>query len=80
MTNLGYCYEVGIGVEENPQKAVEIYRRAADLDYDVAQCNLGYCYEMGIGVEVDLNQARHWYSVSAESRYPRALSNLELQW
>mgnify|MGYP000600443555 CR=1 FL=1 len=71
MTNLGYCYEVGIGVEENPQKAVEIYRRAADLDYDVAQCNLGYCYEAGIGVEKIFIRLRNIMKSIGSNNYVR---------
>lgn len=31
MNNLGICYENGQGVEQNYQKAVEFYQKAADL-------------------------------------------------
>ena len=58
MTNWGYCYEAGIGTEQDLSKAIEIYQQAADLGYDVAQCNLGYCYEVGIGVEPDLQKPK----------------------
>ena len=40
----------GWGVPQGYAKAVEWYRRAADLDYAEAQNNLGTMYEEGLGV------------------------------
>ena len=41
MTNLGWCYEVGQGVERDAERAVQYYRKAAELGYHPALCNLG---------------------------------------
>ena len=35
---LGFAYEDGSGVEQNTQKAIELYGKACDLDYYVG-CN-----------------------------------------
>ena len=53
LTNLGWCFESGIGVEEDPQQAVVLYAQAAARDYLPALTNLGYCYTYGIGVKKD---------------------------
>ncbi len=34
MGNLGVCYENGTGVEKDLQKAVELYKKAADAGND----------------------------------------------
>ena len=47
-------------------RAVEAYRRAAELGSSYALCNLGYCHEHGLGVERDLTRALTLYSESAE--------------
>ena len=36
-----------------PERAVQLYRRAAQQDYAPAMCNLAVCYLNGIGVERD---------------------------
>ena len=53
ITNLGWCYECGRGLEENPAEAVKYYRRAAELGYHPALCNLGVCLLNGVGVPAD---------------------------
>ena len=55
--NLAVCYEDGIGVEKDEQKAVEWYKKAAKQGDVKAQNNLALCYEDGIGVEKDEKQA-----------------------
>ena len=53
LTNLGWCFEAGIGVEKDPRQAVLLYAQAASQEYMPALTNLGYCYTYGIGVERD---------------------------
>ena len=65
-------------METSYEKAVEYYRKAAEMGYDVAQCDLGYMYEHGMGVEQSYEKAAEWYEKSAEQGYPRAQNNLGL--
>ena len=55
--NLGYCYECGLGVEIDYEKAVFWYKKAAELGNPIAQTNLGGCYEHGRGVPQDFEKA-----------------------
>src|SRR5262249_48348698 len=62
---IGYCYELGQGVEKDPKKAVEWYEKAANQDNASAQAKMGYYYELRQGVEIDLNKAIEWYEKAA---------------
>lgn len=42
--NLGYCYQHGMGCEENKRYAVYYYRKAAEQESGVAEYNLASCY------------------------------------
>ncbi|MFQ8758831.1 MAG: tetratricopeptide repeat protein [Intestinimonas sp.] len=72
MCELGLCYEMGAGLEEDKAQAVRWYTRAAELGYAPGQCNLGYCYLTGIGVEEDDVQAVRWLTQAAEQDFSRA--------
>jgi hypothetical protein len=60
-------YEDGDGVEKDPEKAVRLYRFAADQGHAMAQGNLGWMYVNGNGVEEDLDEAAKWYRRSEQS-------------
>lgn len=48
---LGYCYELGLGVDQNFEKAANLYKDAVfEADYGYALIDLGYCYVLGQGV------------------------------
>lgn len=47
--NLGYCYQHGLGCEENARYAVYYYRKAAEQESAVAEFNLASCYLRGEG-------------------------------
>ena len=74
--NLGYCYDKGLGVEQNYEKAVEWYTKSAEQGNAYAQLNLGYCYDKGLGVEQDYEKAVEWYAKSAEQGDLTAQNNL----
>ena len=61
-------YEEGDGVEKDFEKAVKLYRLAADQGHTMAQGNLGWMYTNGNGVEEDLDEAAKWYRRSEQSR------------
>jgi TPR repeat protein len=44
---LGWCYEKGVGVDEDVGKAAEYYRRGSETGDARATCNLGLCYGRG---------------------------------
>ena len=47
LTNLGFCYTYGIGVERDAAKALECYRKGAAQGYPRAQFLLGEAYRVG---------------------------------
>ena len=72
LTNLGWCFEAGIGVEKDPEQAAQLYAIAAMRDYTPALTNLGYCYTFGIGVEANEAKALACFRKGAEEGFPRA--------
>jgi TPR repeat protein len=65
---LGMMYEEGDGVDKDVEKAVKLYRFAADQGHAMAQGSLGWMYINGNGVEEDLDEAAKWYRRSEQSR------------
>jgi peptidoglycan hydrolase-like protein with peptidoglycan-binding domain len=63
--NLGFLYHHGLGVDKDPARAVEWYRKAAEQGLVEAQFSLGTLYETGTGVPRDLVAAYNWYNRSA---------------
>ena len=61
---------------EDYAKAVELFRKAADMGLKEAQNWLGSCYENGEGVPKDLTKAAEWYRKSAEQGHATAQFNL----
>ncbi|MBQ1851389.1 MAG: sel1 repeat family protein, partial [Paludibacteraceae bacterium] len=74
--NLGACYQNGIGLSVDYNKAVYWYLKSAKQGYSVAQFNLGACYQYGTGVTKDYSRAVYWYSESAEQGDAAAQNNL----
>lgn len=66
-------YSDGEGVDKNPTKAVEWYRKAAAQNHARAQSALGSAYQIGRGVEKDYREAVRWFREAA------AQNNLEAQ-
>lgn len=63
---LGLAYARSIGVEQNYERAAELYRQAA-LQRDIgAMNNLGVCYIQGAGVKQDFVQAYQWLHLAAQ--------------
>ncbi len=74
---LGFLYNDGLIVEEDKQKALELYERSADLGYGKSQNNLAEKYRKGDGVKQDYQKAFNLYVLSAKQNIPEAFSNLE---
>lgn len=65
--NLGYCYEEGLGVVLNSQKAYELYKFAADHASNRACRMLAGCYINGIYVEPNVVEALGWFTKAADN-------------
>lgn len=66
---LGYCYQTGIGVEIDCEKAVGLYIKSSNLDCPIAKHLLGKCYFQGIGLKEDRQAALDLYKNSAAYDY-----------
>src|SRR5260363_320993 len=64
---LGYCYEHGMGVKKDEDKAFTYYQKSADVNNSNGMYQVGYCYYLGIGVEVDKHKAFTYYLKSAKA-------------
>jgi TPR repeat protein len=73
---LGECYFLGQGVSRDSEKAVALFRRAADKGHAAAQHALAMRFQYGDGVEPDLAEAAKWYRVAAQQGHAEAQSSL----
>lgn len=65
--NLGVMYRRGIGgVEQNPAKAYQMFRKSAAQGSTNAMLNLAAMYKHGEGTEQDLEQAYAWYNLASD--------------
>ena len=64
MVALASLYELGKGVKPNPQKAMELYQKAADAGDPYAQMRLAAMYRDGFGVNKDLAKSYTWYGIA----------------
>ena len=69
---LGWCFEVGRGIESCQSEAVKWYRLAAEQGFAYAQCCLAICYHKGRGVEKNYDLAAGWYAAAAVQGVARA--------
>lgn len=69
---MGWCYDHGVGIDKNKEKAKECYQRAAEIGNQVAACNLGLLYEE----EGDYTSAAHWYWVGSARNWSQACYQL----
>jgi len=75
--NVGtYCYFGANGFPQDYTKALELFHRAAELDYATAYNSIGYAYDFGQGVEIDKKKAVHYYELAANGGNEIARYNL----
>ena len=72
----GWAYACGSGVSQNWEKAVEWYRKAADLGHMLAQISLGNCLREGRGTIRDAVGSVRLYTLAAEQGFADAQCNL----
>jgi len=61
------AYKDGKGIPQDFDRAVFMYKRAADMGSTHAMNTLGYMYSNGIGVDKNINESLAWYRQSAEA-------------
>lgn len=66
---LGYGYQHGVCVDQDYERALFWYRKAANQGNDRAQSRLGDMYSEGLGVKQDYKEAAKWYGRSADQNY-----------
>lgn len=64
---LGTAWAEGLGKQEDPEMALQWYRRAAAQDHVLAQHNIGNVYFSGTGVEQSDTDAVHWWQLAANA-------------
>lgn len=65
--NLGYCYQAGIGVEQNSEKATEWYSKSAEQGWNDGLYAMMMAYGNGSGVQEDYNKAFSYALKCAEN-------------
>ena len=63
---LGACYDAGVCVTKDHDKALEYIGQAAQLGYADAQATAGYCFLIGDSVDVDYSTAYQYLKAAAE--------------
>ena len=72
----GWAYACGSGVSQNWDKAVEWYRKAADLGHVLARISLGNCLREGRGAMRDAAGSVRLYTQAAAQGFADAQCNL----
>jgi TPR repeat protein len=76
INNLGFCYQLGIGISADLELAAQCYQDAANLGNTNALTNLGYCYLEGKGVAKDETKAVELFNAAATLGNSSAINNL----
>lgn len=74
--NMGWCYQEGLGVLLNSQKAFEYYKVAADNGYVRGMLFVAECYLNSIYVEKNVPEALAWLEKAAQSGSTIAMYHL----
>ncbi|KAG9293093.1 hypothetical protein G9A89_016455 [Geosiphon pyriformis] len=69
---LAICYDNGIGIDQDSEKAHEIYERMALKGNAAAQCKLAEMYLNGTGTIMNHKLAHYWFEKSASQNFSRA--------
>ena len=66
MVRIGRLYELGKGVEKNPEKALDFYQTAAGKGNPLGMRVMGVAFRDGLGVRKNVAKARYWFEKAAE--------------
>jgi TPR repeat protein len=76
LNDLAVLYDIGDGVEQNQQAAVDLLKRGAEQSHPLAMYNLAVRYRWGVGVRRDPGQAYELFAKSAEAGLLSAMVEL----
>jgi TPR repeat protein len=65
VVNLARMYEEGLGIPQDMQEAIRLYKCVAKVEL-LAAVELGRIYSRGLSVPVDHNEAATWYRIAAD--------------
>ena len=71
-------YHQGLGVKQDTQKAIDLYRVAASNNHPEAQYNLGIAHIEGVGADYNPQVAAYYFEKAAEGGVVEAAYNLGL--
>ena len=75
---IGVMYAMGMGVEQDYERAFEWYLRSTMKGHPGAQSGVAWYYEVGLGMPaIDLTRAYMWYVLSAIGNDPDAMISQE---
>lgn len=74
---LAGLYRQGLGIRADLNRAIRLYRRAAQGGNPVAQVNLGEIHQLGLAGAVDLRAAYFWYELAARQGHSWAIERLK---
>lgn len=74
--DLAWRYDQGESIEQDHEKAFELYLKAANLNHEYAQNNVALMYEDGIGVTKNIEEAIRWYRKAAQQGNSDSQCNL----
>ena len=73
---LAQLYEIGLGVEQNIPKALELYETSANADFADAINDLGFLhFQGGLGILPNREKGLAFFERAAELRHPQAMYN-----
>lgn len=73
---LAAMYRDGMGVKQNPERALELFTVSAREGYPSAQFTLGAMYRAGEGAEVNYRLAKKWFLAAARQGDEGSQNNL----
>lgn len=74
--NLGYCYQAGVGVDQNLEKAIEWYLKSAEQGFNDALYQMMMAYGNGSGVEQNMEKAFSYALKCAENNDATCMFNI----
>ena len=74
--NLGNSYYYARGVEQDVEKAVELWQRGAEMGNPDSMRTIGNCYLHGVGVECDVSKGIEWLTKAVELGCTEAIPTL----